>query len=190
MSQHEKLRATCEGAVFTACALALSYFKIPTGVSFGGFGGSIDLVMVPLIIFSVRRGALWGMGAGLVFGTAKFFFAGGAAINWQSMLLDYSLAYMAVGCAGFYSRGSARFKMTLGALTGCIARFTVHFISGVTIYAQYVPDDFLGLSMKGAAVYSILYNGTYMLPNSVIAVFACLLLAKPLNKFISVNNKG
>lgn len=190
MKEHEKLLTICEGAVFVAAALALSYLKIPTGVSFGGFGGSIDLVMLPLIVFSLRRGALWGMGAGLVFGTAKFFFAGGVAVNWQSMLLDYSLAYMAVGLAGAFSGSHFKGRAALGAALGCLSRFAVHFLSGVTIYAQYVPEDFLGLSMRGAAVYSLLYNGTYMLPNTVIAVIACVLLAKPLNKFISAKKNG
>ena len=98
--KNNNLRALTEGAVMVALSLALSYLKIPTGLAFGGFGGSIDLVMIPLIVFAVHSGLGWGLGAGLVFGTLKFFFAGGSAINWQSMLLDYAVAYMFVGFAG------------------------------------------------------------------------------------------
>ena len=43
---HQKLRCLAECAVFVALSLALSYLKIPIGFSFGGFGGSIDLVMI------------------------------------------------------------------------------------------------------------------------------------------------
>ena len=81
---HKKLRALCESAIFTAMALALSYLK----VDIAALGGSINLVMVPLIICAIRWGLGCGLGAGLVFGTLKFFLAGGTAVNWQSMLLD------------------------------------------------------------------------------------------------------
>ena len=182
MKQKTTLRALCECAVFTALALALSYLKIPTGLAFGGFGGSIDLVMIPLILCSIRWGVGWGLGSGLVFGTLKFFFAGGSAISWESMLLDYSLAYMMVGLAGLLKHRSS--GAWLAALLGCGGRFLIHFISGVTIYAAYVSPIF-GWEGSSATIYSILYNGSYMLPNTVIAVVAMALLQKPLKEFLS-----
>ena len=180
--KNNKLICLCEGAVCVALSLVLSYLKIPLGAGFGGWGGSIDLVMIPLIVYAVHRGFGWGLGAGLVFGTLKFFLAGGVAVNWQSMLLDYSVAYMFVGFAGLL-RGR-RFGLPLGALLGCVCRFLIHFLSGVTIYAILVPTEILGLVTGSAAIYSLLYNGTYMLPNTVIAVIACALLQKPLQRFI------
>ena len=188
MKQHDKLLAICEGAICVAAALALSYLKIPMGIAFGGFGGSIDLVMIPLIIYAVRRGLSWGIGAGLVFGTLKYFIAGGVAASWQSMLLDYSLAYAAVGLAGLFKNRPR--GLVPGAVCGCVARFIIHFISGVTIYAQYMPEEFLGMKMHGAAIYSALYNGTYMLPNTVIAIIVCAILTRPLRKFIMNEKKS
>lgn len=179
--RRKKLLALCECAIFTAMALALSYLKIPIGLEFGGFGGSIDLVMIPLIICAIRWGWSWGLGAGLVFGTLKFFFANGSAVNWQSMLLDYSLAYMFVGFAGLL-RGKSNLAW-LSALIGCLARFVVHFISGITIYAEYMYDIF-GLPMTNTWVYSALYNGSYMLPNTILAVAIVAILSKPLGKYL------
>ena len=179
---NKTVRCICECAVFTALALALSYPRIPIGLSFGGFGGSLDLVMLPLILCAVRWGAGWGLGVGLIFGTAKFFLAGGAALNWLSMLLDYSLAYMAVGFAGvLYRKPKA---VWLAALIGCLCRFAVHFVSGITIYADYM-EDILGLKMTSVWLYSLLYNATYMLPNTILAIIACLLLSKPLRTFLA-----
>ena len=60
-STHSTTRRLAEGGICIALALVLSYLKIPIGLSFGGFGGSITLVMVPLILFAVRYGALWGI---------------------------------------------------------------------------------------------------------------------------------
>lgn len=181
--KNKQLRCLCEGAVCVALSLGLSYLKIPIGAGFGGFGGSIDLVMLPLIIYALRRGAGWGLGAGLIFGTLKFFVAGGTAVNWQSMLLDYSVAYMFVGFAGLL-RGR-RGGLPLGALLGCAARFLIHFVSGITIYAILVPTEIMGLLAVSPAVYSLIYNGTYMLPNTLLAVALCALLQKPLQRFLS-----
>ena len=177
--KNQKLRALTECAVLAAMAIGLSYLKIPIGLSFGGFGGSIDLVMIPLIIAAYRWGVGWGLGTGLVFGTLKFFFAGGSAVNWQSMLLDYSVAYMFVGFAGLVKREPGH--MWMGALIGCIGRFLIHFISGITIYAQYMEDIF-GFHMTQPWVYSLLYNGSYMLPNTIIAVVVCAILGVSLRK--------
>ena len=182
-NNHSRRNLLCltECAVFVALSLALSYLKIPIGISFGGFGGSIDLVMIPLIIIAFRWGLGWGLGAGLVFGTLKFFFAGGTAVNWQSMLLDYSVAYMFVAFAGLLRLKKG--KMWLAALIGCIGRFLIHFISGITIYAMYMEDIF-GLPMTNTWVYSALYNGSYMLPNTILAVLVCLLLERVLKKYL------
>jgi thiamine transporter len=177
--KNEKLRALTECSIFIALSIVLSYLKIPIGLSFGGFGGSIDLVMIPLIVAACRWGLGWGLGSGLVFGTLKFFLAGGAAINWQSMLLDYSVAYMFVGLAGLIKRKPR--QMWLAALIGCLGRFVIHFISGVTIYAMYMEDIF-GLPMTNVWVYSALYNGSYMLPNTILAAVVCFVLGRSMEK--------
>ena len=83
-STHSTTRRLTEGGICIALALVLSYLKIPIGLSFGGFGGSITLVMVPLILFAVRYGAPWGILAGVAFGTLKYFFAEGFAVSWVS----------------------------------------------------------------------------------------------------------
>lgn len=168
-----------EGGVTVALALALSYLKIPIAA----LGGSIDFVMVPLIVFAYRWGVWQGLLAGLAFGTLKFFLAGGAAVNWQSMLLDYSVAYAFVGFAGLVR--NKKNLLPLAALIGSVARFIVHFISGVTIYAAYAEPtaSFFGISVvtPGAVLFSLVYNCAYMLPNTIIAIIVCAILIKPVS---------
>ena len=178
-AQKKQIRMLAEGALVVAMSIVLSYIEIPIGLQ---YGGSIDFVMIPIIIYSVRWGAGCGMLSGLVFGTLKFFLAGGVAVNWQSMLLDYSLAYMMIGLAGLIKNQPA--KLWLSALIGCFGRFVIHYISGVTIYAEYMPDVFVGMKMSSPWFYSLLYNGLYMLPSTVIAVICCAILAKSLKKYI------
>ena len=177
---NKKVRMIAEGGVCVALAIALSFLKIPIGLNFGGFGGSIDLVMVPLVIFALRWGAGWGCVAGLVFGTIKFFL-GGSTIDIVSIIFDYSVAYAAVGLAGIM-KGKTGAARPVGALIGCIARFVIHYISGVTVYARWMPEEFMGMAMTSPFVYSLLYNGTYMLPNTILCVLVIALLAAPLDK--------
>ena len=178
--KNSKTRMLAEGGVCVALAIALSYLKIPIGLAFGGFGGSIDLVMIPLIVFAVRWGFGWGMAAGLIFGTIKYFLGHHSDISWVSIVFDYSVAYAFVGLAGLLRR---KYKLfSLAALIGCVARFAVHWLSGVTVYAEYMPEEFMGVTKLTPALYSTLYNGTYMLPNTILAVILCALLAKPIAK--------
>ena len=43
-------------------------------------------------------------------------------------------------------------------------------------------EDIFGLPMTNTWIYSALYNGSYMLPNTILAVLACLLLENLLKK--------
>ncbi len=178
--KNRNTRMVAEGGIAIALAIALSYLKIPVAA----LGGSIDFVMVPLIIYAYRWGLGQGVIAGLAFGTLKFFLAGGTAVNWESMLLDYSVAYAFVGFAGVVRE--KKNLLPLAAFIGGFARFIVHFISGVTIYAEYMePEaDFFGLTVAtpNAFLYSTVYNCVYMLPNTIIAVVICALLIKPVEK--------
>jgi len=176
MKEHEKLLCIVEGALCIALSYALSFFKFKIWAE----GGSIDVVMVPLLIYAWRRGALWGVGAGLIFGTIKCFFAGGFAWGWQSILLDYSVAYAAVGLGGLVRK--QKLGLPLGAVLGSVCRFIIHFISGVTIYKILEPETFAGTTYSSPVLYSIVYNGSYMLVNMILAVILCFLLMKPLEK--------
>ena len=180
MKKTNSVRCLTEGAMCVALSIALSYAKIPIGLAFGGFGGSIDLVMIPLIVFAVRRGLGWGLGAGLVFGTIKYYLGAHSDISWVSIIFDYSVAYMFVGFAGVLYKKTK--LLPAAALIGCVARFIVHYISGVTVYAQWMPEEFMGVTKLTPALYSLLYNGTYMLPNTILAVAICALLIKPMEK--------
>ena len=57
------------------------------------------------------------------------------------------------------------------------------FISGITIYAEYMEDIF-GLTMTNTWVYSALYNGSYMLPNALIALVLAAVLYRPMGKYL------
>lgn len=178
--RNKTVRMICEGALCVAMSVVLSYIKLDVGPS----GGSINATMIPLILFAIRWGAPWGVAAGLVFGTLKYFIGEGWVISWISIIFDYSVAYAFVGFAGVLKR---RVNLAwLAALIGCTARFIVHYISGVTVYAQWMPEEFLGLTMTTPWFYSALYNLFYMIPSSIVAIVGILALATsaPIRKWL------
>ena len=140
--------------------------------------------MVPLVVLAWRRGAAWAIPAGLAFGFLKCLIGGGIGWGVLSVLLDYVLAYGAVGLAGFFK--GKKNGLVWGTVVGSFARFIVHFISGVTIWKIAVGDEvsLFGMTFDSSAsfVYSLLYNGGYMLGNFIFCLVAVLLLAKPLSK--------
>ena len=174
----KELRTLVECAVLIALGIALGYIKVQLGPQ----GGSVDIVMVPLFIIAFRHGPLWGVGSGLVYGLLKCILVGGIGWGLPSVLLDYVLAYGAVGVAGFFKGKQKLYEV--GVLLGGLLRFAVHFISGVTIYAITTSTDIFGMNFTNASLYSLVYNGSYMILNIILAVVIIFFLEKPLRKYI------
>lgn len=176
--KNKSLYKICECGIFIALATALCTIEIQVGFA----GGSIDFVMIPLFIIAYRNGALYGVLSGAVFGLIKCMVGGNLGWGLPSILLDYVLAYGAVGIAGIFK--GKHWAIELSTFLGCIARFIIHFISGVTIYMITVPTEIeaIGTTFVNPVAYSIVYNTLYMLPNTVIAVAVMFLLRYPLKK--------
>ena len=171
MENNKTIGCITEGAVMVAAAVVLNLLRIPADW-LAGTGGSVELTMIPLVVYALRRGGFWGMGAGLIFGTLKCILGGGIAYGWAALLLDYAAAFAVVGIAGFWRK-----KPVTAAFFGGAARYLVHVLSGVIIWGQWMPEEFLGLGMQSVWLYSILYNGVYMAVNiallcAVTAIFA------------------
>ena len=131
-------------------------------------GGSITLgTMVPLFVLALRRGpavgaiagALYGIFEGWVLSGGRFFF------HPLQVILDYPLAFGALGIAGLFRRHPA-----FGVTFAVAARYLAHVVSGVVFFAQYAP--------KGQPVwlYSLGYNITFVGPDFALAIVLTLLV--------------
>ena len=175
---HMRTRMLCEAALMVALAQILSYIKLAEAPN----GGSITFAMFPIFFFAVRWGLRPGLMAGFVFGLLQLIFDGAYAWGWQSMLLDYLLAFTPLGLAGLFK--GKPWGIFAGTVVGCAGRFLVHYISGVTIYKILVPTAFMNWTFTSPSFYSIVYNGSYMLPNTVIALAIAALLYRPMKRYI------
>lgn len=179
--KNTRLRALCESAVMLALAVVLSYIKfweLP-------FDGSITLFsMLPVCLISVKYGIKWGLGTAFCF--SWFQVLQGGVFSWGltpimligSLLLDYILAYTVIGFAGIFRK-----EGYWGALGGiglvCALRFLIHFLAGIILWANLEEFVAFGATWVGRPIlYSICYNGVYMLPETVLTVAVAAVLLK------------
>ena len=177
------LRCLTEGAIFVALAQVLCYlklFELPQG-------GSITVAMLPIFIFCAR----WGFGPGIlasfVYSVLQLLLDGAYAWGWQSMLGDYIVAFTVLGFAGLFH--AQKYGFFTGTVVGSLARFLVHYLVGVWVWGEYMPETFFGMTMTTPWFYSFLYNGSYMLIDMVICLVVGLLLWKPMGKYIRDERK-
>ena len=172
------LRALTEGAIFAALAQILSMLKLVELPQ----GGSVTVAMLPIFIYCARWGFGPGVMASFLFGLLHLMLDGAYAWGWQSILGDYLVAYTALGLAGLFHKSKNGFFT--GILVGGLARFLVHYVVGATVWAEYMPDTFFGMTMHSPWFYSFLYNGSYMFIDMILCAAVGILLWKPMKKYI------
>ncbi|QNU68325.1 energy-coupled thiamine transporter ThiT [Ruminiclostridium herbifermentans] len=166
-----------EAGVLIALAMILSYVKIYEFQN----GGSVTLgSMIPIIIFAIRWGSKHGVLVGLVYGFLQFALGTKFSYHPVGIFLDYIFAFGMLGFAGLFRKNI--FTMIASVFIAMIGRFTFHFISGVFLWYMYAPE---GMNIY---LYSLIYNGSYMLPEFFISSVLVVALYKPLKRFIEQNN--
>lgn len=176
-----------EVALTVALAAALNFLALRLPINFAG--GSISLSMVPIFVLALRRGVGAGLIAGFAFGCVDLVIEPYFLAPIQ-VLLDYGVAYAAVGLAGLgasvFRRTSERSVLAGVAvsvpfmLLGGVARFAAAWTSGVVFFGSNAP--------KGQPVwlYSIVYNSSYLIPSLIISITAAILILPVLQRAVPV----
>ncbi|MCH5297700.1 MAG: energy-coupled thiamine transporter ThiT [Ruminococcus sp.] len=171
---NNKIVMLCESAIMIALATVLSMLKIEWP-----FGGSITICsMLPILVIGYRYKPIWGFFTGIVYGLIQMLlglsnFA--YATSWMAVLMiilfDYLIAYGVVGLGGVFRKfiNNQAFALGCGALLAGVLRFVFHFISGVTVWGGFAED-------MPAWLYSLTYNGAYMLPETVILIAGAIIV--------------
>ena len=175
---------------------------------FGGQLTLVSMLPIVLVSYrhGVRWGLTTGLcyslvqmalGAGTV--TAAFqpgYFGDGTMLGRAILmcLLDYVLAYTALGLGGCFrnlmkSKGAA---LAAGSVVALGARYVTHILSGYLLFGGWAEWFFTqeGFPGWGAAlvealspqalgwIYSIVYNGMYMIPEMILTAAAAFLVAR------------
>ena len=191
-----------ESAVLIALASVLSLiplFSMP-------LGGSVTLVSsLPIIVIAYRRGFGAGAIAAFVFSLIQLLLGlenlSYAADIWAMLAIiffDYVFPFTALSFAAFFSPSEKKYAaysigrkqnslcMLLASLVPMVLRFLMHLVSGAVVWysltKEWYADDPTHIVFKLSPwVYSIVYNISYMLPETLITVVAGVLLAYFLN---------
>lgn len=171
----KRLLMLVEIAIFAAIGLVLDQVSFKVWAQ----GGSVSLVMVPIMLIAFRWGLVAGLTTGLLVGVMQTMF-GSYIVYWLQGLLDYGVAFTVVGLAAVVrgpvldaAKHMNKTKMALYIIIGTVIagflRYTAHTIAGAVFFAEYAGD-------QNAWIYSIIYNGTYMLPATILTAVVGVLL--------------
>ncbi len=190
----KKIRMLAEGAMMVALATVLSFIQI---VKFPWGGAITVLSMLPIVVFSLRYGMKYSLAVSFVFSLIQF----GQGImdgvfGWGltpialigCIFFDYIAAYTAIGIAGVLGNKKP-WAIILGTVLALTLRFAFHYLSGVLIFHSF-GELWEGFSTDNTYLYSLLYNGAYMLPELIFTTVATVLLFKvPASRRLLVGNE-
>jgi len=163
--RNKRILMMVEIAVMVAFAYLLSLFRVGKMPQ----GGSVSLQMLPLFVVALRWGGVPGIVAGLLFSGLELMFDP-YIVHPVQALLDYPLAFAAIGLTGFFAE-----KPLAGIVAGGLSRFFMHFLAGVVFFGEYAQPG------QSVYAYSAIYNITYMGPEIVIALFTAPLVLRRLS---------
>ncbi len=181
MKSHNAVRWLVESAIMIAIGTVLNeytkFIRFPLG------GGLTICSMLPLVLISFRFGWKRGLITALAYSILQLFFgldnvqyATSVVMAAGIILLDYIVPYTAIGLAGAFNRKSwdLRVSYVVAIIITFGLRLACHFITGWWIWDALWPNEF-GLA---APVYSIAYNGSYMVGEMILSSVAAVLLCK------------
>ena len=181
-------RILAEGAMMVALSFVLSF------MTFSGSwlqGGSISLEIIPIIIMGLRNGQKWGLATGfvagalqLMMGFSKVMYCPTIATQIGCILLDYIVAFSVLGLAKPFAKllGGKALGVSLSVVIAGFLRFVCHYISGIWLWGEYAPEG------QPVWLYSLVYNGTYMLINIIMATVIIAILYNSASKQIMPEN--
>ena len=183
--RNPRVLAMVETALCVALAVVLArivVFEAPQG-------GAVSLEMLPIMVLALRRDARAGIIGGMLLGVALLIFKP-VTVHWAQVVLDYPLAFGVLGITALGSRAwraavaggrtaAAVWTVVIpSCVLGGLARFVPHFVSGVIFFGQYAPKE------QPVMLYSLVYNGGYMLPATLLCAAAAALLLPALERAV------
>ena len=170
-------------AIFIALATVLSLIKVVKMP----LGGSVTLLsMLPIVMISIMLGLKWGLASSFVYSLIQLILGItlDGLLGWGltpvmligTIFLDYIIAFSVLGISGAFSKkGSA--GICIGVALALLLRFVSHFISGFIIFTELEQFELFGnMFVNRPVLYSLSYNGFYMLPELIITVIGASVL--------------
>ncbi len=155
------------GALSVALSFVLSCFRLyrmPQG------GSVTPASMLPIMLFSATFGVGPGLLTGLVYGVLQYL-QGGWFVNVWQFALDYLLAFAALGLAGLARKLPKGWGLYCAMVIAALCRALSATLAGIMFWDT-------------APWASLVYNGTYLIPEVVICILLAVFVAKPVMKIM------
>lgn len=127
-------------------------------------GGVIAISTIPIIIVSIRINAFYGVLCGILIGIGQGVFIPPTFIAFIQYFLDYIFAFGIMGLVGLFSRKGKAGLLSLGVIITMLLKYLAHVISGIVYFGEYATGH--------VVIYSLIYNGSYMLPSLIIVLIS------------------
>ena len=150
-----KKKFSAKQLTFSAMAIALAMVTSMLKLWDMPMGGSVTLLSM---LFITLIGNWYGFGVGLTTALAYGILqlvVDPYIISLPQMLIDYVLAFGALGLAGVFCK--SKYGLIKGYILGILGRFAFSTLSGYIFFPTFMPEFF-----DSALVYSICYNGAYI----------------------------
>ena len=178
MEKNSKTRILTECALMVAISAVLQLIP-PMQMPQGGtltFGA-----MVPIVYIALRHGPKWGLLTAFTGSLVQMLLGGISAPPTETffwfllvILLDYVIAYTVLGLAPLFAAPLRQSHPLIAAGAGSVCvtllRYACHWLSGILIWSVYAPSD------QPVWVYSLVYNGSYMIPETILTCVLVVVL--------------
>ena len=155
-------------AIALAAVLSLLRVKLPHLL----YGGSISLHMLPILMIAVRHGVRAGVLAGTAYGFVNLLLTP-YIVHPIQMALDYPVAFGCLGIAALFGRAPlALWRLAAGVGAACALRLVAHVVSGFVYFSDLAPEG------TPAWSYSLAYNSSYLIPETLLTLLVGLPLAR------------
>lgn len=175
LSSHDKIVRLAASGIMIALATVLSLVtivKMPLG------GSLTPVSMLPICMIAIIYGTGWGLGTAFAYALVQLVIDFASALTWGlsapalivCFLFDYLLAFTVLGLAGLFRRKGLP-GILGGVVLALVLRYICHIISGGTVFAVWMPEDWANPWLYAAA-----YNGAFMLPEIILTTVAAAVL--------------
>lgn len=173
MRKKTELKIWIEGTLIAVLAMVLSLIPVSIGTGF-----SVSLGMIPMILYSLRRGTKAGIFSAFIWGLLHFPLGRVDYLTPVQVAIEYLFAFGFTGFAGLYSEKliqsikdgkSAKGLLIIlqATIVGTVARYFWHFVAGVIFWGSFA------LWGMNPWLYSFVMNGLSG-GATALATFVCL----------------
>lgn len=184
MKTKDEIHALSESAILIALATVLSIIKLEMPL-----GGSVTLAsMLPICVISIRRGIKKGFFAAFIYSIIQLLLGivSSGILAWGldiasligCFFLDYLCAFTILGISGLFRKKGIK-GIILGITLAFFLRFFFHVLSGCIIFNNLEQWSlFNNTFVNKPVLYSICYNGCFMLPELLITYIVVFIMSK------------